>query len=101
MADVNKLNQKNIIQALQKNKEILKEFGVKKIALFGSYVKNNQKTSSDIDILVSMKKPTFDSYMDCKLFLEDLFHRKVDLVLEDNLKPALAYILQEAQYAEV
>jgi len=45
-------------------------------------------------------KKTFDNYMDCKFYLEDLFKRKVDLVMKESIKKRLKpYILGEVVYA--
>lgn len=65
-------------------------------------IKNEQKPTNDIDILVEFEKGkvTFDNYMDLKFFLEDLFKCKVDLVMHDALKPDLKpYILGSVKYA--
>ena len=91
-----------IIKKLENNIDKTKMYGVKKIGLFGSYTKNEQKTGSDIDILVEFErgKKVFDNYMDLKFFLEDLFSCKVDLVMVDALKPDLkSYILGSVRYA--
>lgn len=54
-----------------------------------------------MDFLVVLERPSFDNYMDLKFFLEDLFSCKVDLVMEDTLKPRLRpYILEEVIYAQ-
>ena len=63
--------------------------GIRKLALFGSFARDEQTGDSDVDILVDMSKPTFDHYMDLKFFLEDRLGTKVDLVLDDTLKPLL------------
>jgi uncharacterized protein len=74
--------------------------GVRKIGLFGSFKRGEARQKSDIDILVLLEKPTFDSYMEVKFYLEDLFGRKVDLVMEEAIKPRLRpYILDEVEYA--
>jgi uncharacterized protein len=89
-----------ILQTLEQNRAILKTLGVQKIGLFGSYNRGSPKMESDIDFLVQLDQPTFDSYMDLKIFLEDLFLCKIDLVLEETLKPQLRpYILEEVIYA--
>ena len=95
----NNLSAKEIVSALNKHKEELKKYNVEKIGLFGSFLKKNQNKKSDIDLLVEFNKATFDNYMDLKLFLEKLFKRRVDLVVEKNLKPALRYVKKEAIYA--
>ena len=93
------LSAKEIVLTLNKHKDELRKYNVKKIGLFGSFLKNNQNKKSDVDLLVEFDKTTFDNYMDLKLFLEKLFKRKVDLVVEKNLKPALRYVKKEAIYA--
>jgi predicted nucleotidyltransferase len=43
--------------------------------------------------------PTFDQYMETKFILEDLLRCKVDLVLQDGLKPLVwAEVEKEAIY---
>ena len=92
-----------ILSILKKEIKYLEEkYGVEKIGIFGSYSRQEQDEKSDIDILVQFKKgcKNFDNYMDLKFYLENLFSKKVDLIIEsavkDNLKP---YILEEVQYA--
>jgi len=90
------LTNRKIIEILEENKDIIKDYGVKRIGLFGSYIRNEQRPTSDVDILVEFEKgkTTFDNYMDLKFFLEDLFKCKVDLVMQDAIKPDLKpYIL--------
>lgn len=54
---------------------------------------------SDIDILVTFSEPTFDHYMDLKFYLEDIFERSVDIVMEKTVKERLKkIILQETLY---
>jgi len=82
--------------------EIKKRFGVATIGVFGSYVRGEERQNSDVDVLVTFKKgdETFDHYMDCKFYLEDLFGRKVDLVMKGAIKKRLRpYILGEVVYA--
>jgi hypothetical protein len=90
-----------ILNTLHENKDIMKDkFGVRKIGLFGSYLRGESIKGSDIDLLVELDNPTFDHYMDLKFFLEDLFQTEVDLVLKDTLKPRLKpYIAREVLYA--
>ena len=96
-----KLTSRIIIKKLEKEKNKLKERGVKKIGLFGSYAKGKQKDGSDIDILVTFDKIDFDNYMDLISFLEKVLKRKVDLVIEKNLVPELNYVKNEAEYVRL
>lgn len=95
------LKTKDIMDGMEQNKELIKKYGVKRIGLFGSYARNEQRTESDIDILVEFEKgkKTFDNYMELKFYLEDLFVTKVDLVIADVIKPDLKpYILERVEY---
>mgnify|MGYP001613391716 FL=1 len=97
---VKNLNPKEIIKTIEQHKDDLNRYSVKKIGLFGSFLKRTTHKKSDIDLLVSFKETTFDNYMELKFMLEKLFHKKVDLVIEENLKPSLKYIKNEAIYAK-
>ena len=77
-----------------------KRFSVKRIGLFGSFVRGSQHGKSDVDILVEFENPTFDNYMDLKFYLERNIGRPVDLVLVDSLKPRIRnLIIKEVTYA--
>lgn len=89
-----------ILKALELNREVIRGFGVRRLALFGSAVRNEAKPTSDLDFVVDFEKKTFDSYMDLKTFLEQLFNCPIDLVVSDAIKPRLrSAILAEAVYA--
>ncbi|MEW6110193.1 MAG: nucleotidyltransferase family protein [Nitrospirota bacterium] len=93
----------NTIEILKKQEGIIKEkYHVRKIGIFGSFARGEEKEGRDIDILVEFEggRKTFDNYMDLKFFLEDLLNRKVDLVTVEALRPQLKDdILREVVYA--
>ena len=93
----------DVLQILKEHEILIKEkFGVKRIGIFGSFVRGEEKAGSDIDVLVEFDetKTTFDNYMDLKFYLEDLFIREVDLVIESSIKPRLKdNIMREVVYA--
>ena len=96
------LTAEEILKLIQQNRDRIKKYGVKRIGLFGSYLRGEQKEDSDIDILVEFEKgkKTFDNYMELKFFLEDLFKRKVDLVIAESVKPELKkYVMKSVRYA--
>ena len=101
MKKKNKLNSKTIIEKIKQEKVKLKEKGVKKIGLFGSYAKDNQKQSSDIDFLVEFDEIDFDNYVELMFLLKKLFKRKIDIVIEKNLIPELNYVKEEAKYVKL
>ena len=83
------LTRERRLELLRSSHEALRGIGVRDIALFGSFVRGEQTDESDVDILVDLADARFDTYMDVKLFLEDLLGRTVDLVLRDSVKPRL------------
>ena len=96
------IKKNEILEILEENRKDIRLFGVKRIGVFGSFVRGASTTKSDIDILIEFHpgKKTFDHYMDLKVFLEKKFHRKVDLVVQEALKPRVrSSILKEIRYA--
>jgi hypothetical protein len=86
----------------QNEPELKSRFGVAKIGIFGSFSRGEERPESDVDVLVTFRRgeETFDNYMDCKFYLEDLFGRKVDLVMNGAIKKRLKpSILGEVVYA--
>mgnify|MGYP001619810050 FL=1 len=95
------LNSKKIIKKIKEKSKDIKKYDVNKIGLFGSYLKNKQHKKSDIDIIVNFNVETFDNYMDLLFLLERMFKRKIDLVIEKDLHPALSYVKDEAEYVRL
>ena len=77
------MNRDDMVTVLRQHRADLRQrFGVH-TALFGSVSRNEATAESDVDMLVEFANPaTFDGYMDLKFFLEELLHRRVDLVTE-------------------
>jgi predicted nucleotidyltransferase len=91
----------HILRLLAENKEQLRsEFGVIGIGIFGSVVRGNQGSGSDIDILVEFERPVgFVQFMRLEKRLADLVGMPVDLVTKNALKPHIGKrILQEVRY---
>jgi len=64
-----------ILNTLQLNKSNFSKFGVSKVGLFGSYIRNEQSQESDIDLLIEFEpeKENFDNFMAVCDFFEKLF----------------------------
>lgn len=80
--------------------EMNSRYKVRTVGIFGSFVREQQKKRSDIDILVSFSSEIdlFD-FIDLRDFLQARLKRKVDLVMESALKPAIGKrILAEVEY---
>jgi len=86
---------KKILKILEDTKEIIyKKYKVKKLGVFGSYIKSEQQDMSDIDILVDFSEGAdLIDFIGLALFLEERLGCKVDLVpdraLRDELKDAI------------
>jgi len=95
------MRKQEIIKIIRNSKdEMESHYGVQRLGLFGSYVREKQRKKSDIDILVTFKRDIdlFD-FLDLRKYLEDQLHIKVDLVMESALKPAIGKrILSEVEY---
>ena len=79
----------DIMAVLKERREDLGQYGVRRLAVFGSQVRGDALAGSDLDFLVEFEKKSFDAYMELKFFLEELFGASVDLVISDTLKPRL------------
>jgi len=78
--------------------------GVRRLGIFGSVARGNARDDSDVDALITFRPEarTFDNLFDVGEALEEVFHRRVDLVTEDALSPYLApHILREVKYVDL
>lgn len=86
----NNIQKEAILMLLQNNQAKLKQFGVARLALFGSTVRGEATENSDIDVLVSFEKiPTSKEYFGLQFFLEDLLEKPIDLVTDKALRKEL------------
>ena len=93
------MNRKQTLDILTKLKpELGKRFGVTRLALFGSMVRDEARPNSDVDIIVSFDGPaTSEKYFGVQFSLEDHLGRPVDLVTEKGMREELRpFIEQEA-----
>jgi len=95
------MGKQDVINIIRDTKsELTARYGVERLGLFGSYVRDQQRKRSDIDILVSFNREIdlFD-FVELREFLEARLNGKVDLVMESALKPAIGKrILAEVEY---
>lgn len=91
------MTRNEIINALSTIKPILKEkFGVVELALFGSYSRGEATDKSDIDIMVTLSKPTADAYFSTYDLLQNLFKDKiVQVVSKKAIKPRYFEAIQK------
>ena len=74
-------------------------FNVVSVDMFGSYVREEQRLDSDLDILVTfLKSPSLFEFVKLENYLSDLIGVKVDLVMRSALKPNIGkQIISEAR----
>ena len=98
-----------IISVLKENNNLLRRHHVKKIGLFGSYVRGEESGASDVDLLVEFDESAFGAnfrgYFDAVTSLSAdlgvLLNQSVDLVTVDMLSPHIApKVLKEVKFIE-
>ena len=90
-----------IKKILKENEIILKDrFKVKEMGIFGSYLREEQKKRSDLDILVEFEEPiSLLEFVALERHLSELIGVKVDLVMKTALKPRIGkHVLREVIY---
>lgn len=93
------MNRQTTLRLLAEHKpHLASQFGVTKLALFGSTARDSATAGSDVDVLVAFDGPaTSARYFGVQFYLEDLLGRPVDLVTDKALRPELRpFVEQEA-----
>jgi hypothetical protein len=92
-----------IKELLSTNKRFLNEqFGVKEIGIFGSYLRQENRPDSDVDILIELERPpriSLIGLVELEDYLTELLGIKVDLAIKKNLRKRIGRrILNEVEY---
>ena len=95
----------DILTFLSQNKNYFRErFNIVKIGLFGSFARNDQNSTSDIDLIVEFKDNTqnlYDLKREMKQFIKNELNLDVDIAREKYIKPKYKKsILRETHYVE-
>jgi predicted nucleotidyltransferase len=85
------MTKNEIIDYLKENKDrFAKKYQILKIALFGSYSRDENRDDSDIDIAIETPLSDYFLLYDFKEELENIFHTKVDLIrIREKMNQAL------------
>ena len=96
------ITKEQIVKTITSTKPELQRFGIMEIGLFGSYVRDEQTKTSDIDILIDFEseKENYDNYMAVYDIIERLFlNERVEIVTKNGLSPYIGpRILNEVLY---
>jgi len=88
-----------IIELRRIKPQLQRDYAVKKIGLFGSFITGTYTDASDVDILVEFERPVGWQFFKLEKYLEKTINRKIDLVtvsaLREQLKPL---VLSQIQY---
>ena len=91
---------KDVVDRLSDVEGRLRSLGVKRLGLFGSFVREEQVPASDVDVLVEFQpgRKSFDNFMRIAFLLEEVLGRPVELVTAEALSPHLGpRILNEVE----
>ncbi len=93
---MNCVSRADILDTLSRHRaEFTSRFRVTSLAVFGSVAREEARPGSDVDLLVSFEEPPgFDGYMALKWRLEDLLGTRVDLVMQDALRPEARAVVE-------
>ncbi len=83
---------KNNVNKIKKQiVKTLKDHGVKKAGIFGSYARGEEKKNSDVDILVDVKGKRFSllDLVKLEMLLKKILQKKVDLLTYNGISPYL------------
>ncbi|MGD0487770.1 MAG: nucleotidyltransferase family protein [Syntrophorhabdales bacterium] len=90
-----------IREVIEKNKpKLAASYGIRSLGVFGSFARGEQRSRSDVDILVEFDEvPGLLQFVRIEEHLRRLLGRKVDLVRKEGLRPELKdHILREVVY---
>ena len=85
---------------LRENGARLRDLGVQRLGLFGSFARGEARPESDVDLLVDFVpgEKSFDHFMAVAFLLEELLQRRIELVTRESLSPYIGpRILTEVQ----
>ena len=93
------MKREDILLYLSEHKdEFYTKFNITKVALFGSYARDEATENSDIDLMIEIEKNTqniHDKKEAFKHLIENVFQKKVDIAREKYLKPLAKEAIQK------
>jgi uncharacterized protein len=81
------MNRHEIIEKLKNSSEEIRAFGVDKLFVFGSVLRDDFNDESDVDLLVDFlpEQKDFMNFTNLYLFVEENFKRDVDLLTRKSI----------------
>jgi predicted nucleotidyltransferase len=80
------MDKDEIIRLIRENYNFLAaEYGISRIGIFGSVIKDSVTEDSDLDIVVEFQRPIGFKFFRLVEYLERLFGKKVDVITKDGI----------------
>ena len=76
-----------ILKVLEQERDTIRQYGARRLGLFGSYARGEATEQSDLDFIVEFERKSFDAYMDLREFLEKRFNCPVGNQLDIQYNP--------------
>lgn len=95
---------KELIERIILNQEKIRSYGVLRLGIFGSFVRDEAKETSDVDFFIHFDPPykTLKNFIGLAETLEYLTGRKIELVTPQSLSKYIGpYILKEVEYVSI
>ena len=92
---------KELIERILSNQNEIRSFGVRKLGIFGSFVRDEAREDSDVDFFLEIAPEckTLKNFLKLADILEEITGRKIELVTPQSLNKFIGkYILQEVEY---
>ncbi len=93
--------QDNLVSLVSERLVVLRALGVRRLGMFGSCVRGEERSDSDVDLLVEFEagQKSFRNFMQLNFLLEDRLERRVELVTPEALsRHVRPHILKEVEY---
>ena len=85
-----------VLRVLEREKpELMRRYGLKRLALFGSYAREDQREDSDVDILVEVEPSIGLGFVELADQLEDALGIRAEVVSRRAIKPRYWEIIKE------
>jgi uncharacterized protein len=94
----------DFFEAIQQHRQQLKQTGISKLGLFGSFARNEANEKSDVDVLVGFhsEQKTYDNLFTLHELLQKITGRKVEIVTTKSLSPFIGHhILKSVEYVSI
>jgi predicted nucleotidyltransferase len=85
-----------ILRILQEEKpELIRRYGLKRLALFGSYARDDQREGSDVDVMVEVEPSIGLRFVEMADRIEDALGIRTEVVSRRAIKPRYWEVIKE------